>query len=311
MAITALIKAVSLGYVLGAVALSIAACGWWVAQRLVAPHLRARIGFWVLSGTFALNTLFTILLYVGVTTGQIRMTTSLFHHLMAGGWGALITGSGAVLLLASLLISAYQIQRSLIHGRSETAPVPGAGTFYGVALRYSAEVATVAIVGSWKPQIWINPGYWAGLDATNRQLALHHELVHLRNHDNLKQLVLGGIASLYAILPWLKRWPEHYRFLTELAADAACLKSADPGVYRRLIMHAAGAPLPRHAPVASNLSTSQLAARLACMDRKPAPHAWLPALATLVLITAAGSLPAVAMAASAETRCLVACYLGY
>lgn len=111
----------------------------------------------MLTGTFALNTLLTALLYVGVTTGEIRMTTSFLHHPMDGNWGMAITTSGIFLLAASLVISIFYIRRGTIHKYKDSLPFPSGEKLGGVPLRLIQRVATLALVGCWRPEVWINP----------------------------------------------------------------------------------------------------------------------------------------------------------
>ena len=96
---------VSLGYILGLVSLSLATLLWYLLRPRLAPAQRAALGWLILAGTFVLNSVLALVIFLGVVNERILMTTPYFHHLMYGGWGMAITAVGGALLLVSLALT--------------------------------------------------------------------------------------------------------------------------------------------------------------------------------------------------------------
>lgn len=311
MAIWALIRVVSLGYLLGLVTLTLAALGWrWLRPRL-APAVRADAGFTIITTAFALNAAIALYIYVGVVNAQIEMTTTYFHRLMYGGWGLAISLTGGTLLAASLYLMWRNWRRGLVP-RATGARHTG-DEHRGLPLRENQALPTVCLVGVWRPELWVNPDYWAQLTPAQRELALAHEGVHRRRHDNLRRLMLSFISGLYAVLPWLRDWAGDYAVDAEYAVDDACRRRLDSALYVELVARGTEFTLSWREPaVASHLSHSAQARRLEFLLKPAARQARrFPALAASFSVALLSIAPAALMLLNPVSRCLCACYLGY
>ncbi len=346
-AIAALIKVFSLGYLLTLLGLASAGLLWRLLRPRLSPALRAEAGFSLIAGAWLLNSLLAAGIWWGVVNFKILMTTNYFHHLMYGGWANGITGTGLMVCGISLMLLAWGWQRGTLPRRlSDSAPLESANAGGGrlIPVRAASGVATAALVGAIHPEIWVNEHYWSRLSPAERELALAHELTHLRRGDNLRKLLLACIGGLFAVLPGARAWASGYEQDSELAVDDACRRSHDEGAYRGLIAGALeyllqGAAQPAMAtvesparaalagsamPVDSSLgkllrSRSALAhgallERLRLLALPPTGQGWRGASAQLLvlllflLLSAAHS---IAMLSHPVPRCLLACYLGY
>jgi beta-lactamase regulating signal transducer with metallopeptidase domain len=302
----AIVKAVSLAYLLGGLGLSLASVAWWLLRGRLAPARRADAGFAALAaasgGSFGL----CIVIAVGVITRSIRMSTPYFHGLMSGCPALLITVFGCTVLLLSLLL----VLRSALQARLSRSPVRS-DLVDGVMLRRSAAVATASLVGVHRPELWVNPAYWDGLRADERQLVLHHERQHLRRRDNLRKLALHYISGLYFVLPWIRRWPRCYELDSEIAVDDACRRQLPEQVYVNIIAKAAGLALERSsAPVSSALTQAELVLRLQVLGQPRQAGSAVLSTAAVAIALGLSIAPGAALL-HPVARCFLACYLGY
>jgi hypothetical protein len=303
----ALIKAVSLAYLLGAVNLSLASLAWRAARNSLAPHRRAGVEYFALLFSAFASLGLSVTIAVGVVTHSIRMTTPYFGGLMRGNGALLITLSGwgvLLLSLALLLRSAWQARLP--------KPVDAAWNEAGLLLRRNPAIATASLAGVWRPELWVNPRYWDGLSAGDRELVLHHERLHLLRRDNLRKLVLHFIAGLYYALPWVRRWPLDYELDSELAVDDACRRELPEAAYRALVAGAVETATRFQPPVVcSAISQADLALRLRVLLTPRRRDSALLAIAMTALPVLLSSAPAVALLCNPISRCFFACYLGY
>ena len=306
----ALVKLLSLGYLLGLVSMSLAALFWHLLRPRIAVGLRADAGFGVISGTLLLNTALAVLIWLGVVGGRIRMTTNYFHALMCGPWGLSITVAGGVLLLISLALAWLNWRRGFppqVSGPSTDQPPAG-----GVQVHESESVPTLSLVGAWRAELWVNPGFWRSLSLRQQALALHHERIHLERRDNLRRLALMFIGGLYNVLPWARRWAAGYELDCELAVDDRCrteLPEQDyVGLVARATEHALGW---RPAMLASHLAADDIRQRLAQLKLPRRSGSVLAAAALGYLAVLISVTPAAALLLNPVSRCLYACYLGY
>lgn len=93
--------------------------------------------------------------------------------------------------------------------------------------------------------------------------------------------------------------------------DYACLKNSRKQEYRALLVHSVGLLSAVQMPVANKISADQLVKWLRYLNQPAKRAVGVPELAFLVLSLVLGSLPAFTLAALLETRCFLACYLGY
>jgi hypothetical protein len=306
------VKTLSMGYLVGLASMSLATLLWRILRPRLAPQQRADTGFGVIFGAFAATWLLAFLIWVGVVREVINMTTSYFHCLMFGGWGAGITATGAGVLTISLLLAGVVWLR----GRTPHSPSQPLTVVSGLAVLANEGISTAGLVGCWRPAVWVNPHYWAQLTHDERELALAHERAHLRRRDNLKKLLLQFAATMYAVLPFSRRWVSDYELDCELAVDDRCRAELNEGRYAGLVARSAEFALGLHGrtavvpAVASGMSQADLRTRLLHLGLPRRPHSpWhIPGAAMAVL---AALLPIGLMLSHSVTRCLLACYLGY
>jgi beta-lactamase regulating signal transducer with metallopeptidase domain len=310
MALWALVRVVSMGYLLGLATLSLAALLWHLLRPRLAPHVRADASMWILAGAFALNSALAVVIYLGVINDKILMTTNYFHQLMFGGWGLMIVITGGLTFIASLILAWLNWRK----GRVPAASGNGEGDLHHKAqkLRPNSLIPTISLVGAWRPEVWVNPAYWAGLSDEQRELALAHEYMHKSRRDNPRRLAVMYIAGLYAVLPWVRSWVKDFELDTELAVDDACRQRYPGGQYAALIAHATEYVLRWDQPVvASHLSSSEHAVRLRTLSHPRREQPPLLARIAGLAVAAFSILPAAALLFHPVSRCLCACYLGY
>lgn len=343
-AIAALIKVFSLGYLLTLFGLGLAALLWRFIRPRQAPALRADAGFALLAGAWLLNSLLAAGIWWGVVNYKILMTTSHFHHLMYGGWSDGITGTGLMVCGISLMLLAWGWQRGTLPQRlKDEDALASVSDSRGraVPVRAASGVATAALVGVIRPEIWVNADYWQGLSSAERELAYAHELTHLRRGDNLRKLLLACIGGLFAVLPGARGWASGYEQDSELAVDDACRRSHDESAYRGLIAGALefllqGAAQPAMATVESparaalagsampvdsslgkllrsrsNLAHGALLERLKLLALPAQQSSWRSAAALVLLLLLLSAAHSLALLSHPVPRCLLACYLGY
>ena len=268
------------------------------------------MGFGIITGTFLLTAALAVLIWLGVVGGRIRMTTNYFHALMYGPWGLSITVAGGALLLLSLVLAWLSWRRGFPPRAAGTASDHSPAG--GVRVHESDSVPTLSLVGAWRAELWVNPGFWRSLSPRQQALALHHERVHLRRRDNLRRLALMFIGGLYAVLPWARRWASSYELDCELAVDDRCRTELPEQEYVGLVARATEHALGwQPAMLASHLAADDIRRRLEHL-RLPRRRGSVPAAAVLgylaVLVSVA---PAAALLLNPVSRCLCACYLGY
>lgn len=303
----ALIKAVSLAYLLGAVSLSLGSWAWWLLRNAIAPHMRAAAGFSALLLSAIVSLGLSAVIAAGVATRSIRMTTPYFGSLMHGNGALIITLSGWGVLWLSLML----LLRSVFQARLPK-PVGAEWREADMVLRRTPAIATASLAGIWRPELWVNPNYWDRLDVSERKLVLHHERLHLLRRDNLRKLVLHYLAGLYFVLPWIRRWPEGYELDSELAVDDACRRELPEEQYRALVAGAVEAAARFKPPVMSSaLSQADLTVRLRILLAPRRNEFALISAFSAVLPVLISAGPAVALLSNPVSRCFFACYLGY
>jgi hypothetical protein len=322
----AAIKAVSLGYLLGLAGLGLCSFVWFRLRSRIPGASRADISFRTLATAAALQVILAVVIWYGVITHRILMTTHYFHHLMYGGWSATITTAGLGLLAISLLIAAWSALRArplqsgdMPSDQAEARLWADEAMQQGLRLRVNGNVATASLVGVGAPALLINPAYWQSLSTEQRQLALEHEAMHCKRADNRRKLMLDAAAMAFAVLPSVRAWARSFELECELAVDAAC---RDRAGYVQLIANASdwllrnGQPERRSIaaavlPVDSGLTQAELETRLQALAH-PAPRCNSgPAMWIGLLCLASSAIPALVLLSHPLTRCLLACYLGY
>lgn len=306
----AVLKAMSLTYLLGAVALTCATVLWRLVRLRSAPSTRADTGFFILAGTALLAIALGAAILIGVTTGRIHMAAPycyyLMHYLMHGTGATAVLLAGLAVLSLSVVLARHAWWRTRI-------PASGvAASWQGWRLRLTEQVSTASLVGLSQVELWVNPAYWAGLTDRQRALAVHHELAHARRLDNARKLLLGFLSGLYYALPWMRRWARDYELDCELSVDDHCRRSLDAGEYRELVGRAVGFMLEGGmVPVRSSLSHADLAYRLRILHAPLADGSRARALVVIVLACMLSVAPVAALLLHPASRCFLACYLGF
>ena len=317
--VLAFLKSVAMGYLLGAAAVSLASLGWrWLRPRLPG-HLRAASGFALLTGALGLNAAFTLLICCAVVSGAMPMTTNFFHKLMYGGWAAAIVTGGWLLLGMSLAIGWVHWLRGRLprHANSAahaqaTEALAGYGLPASLRARFTKATPSLCLVSVWRSELWIHPGLWESLSPLERELAVGHELCHLRRRDNLQRLVLEALSALYFALPWVRGWARDYELDAELAVDYSCRQRAG-AAYQGLISRITAQQY-KHASLgtaASYLSAQAQAERLRALDSPPQRASSFTAAGLALIGIVFSQVLAVLLLSHSVTRCLLTCFLGY
>jgi hypothetical protein len=143
----------------------------------------------------------------------------------------LLLGSVA---LASVTLSVRSVVRQLRAGwRFERAlrllgPVPGSSPVYIV----DDDDPQAFCTGLLRPRIYVSRAALELLGGDERAAVLAHEAHHARRRDPLRLLVARALAEGLFFLPAVRRLPERYSALAELAADQAA--AAERGGRRAL-----------------------------------------------------------------------------
>lgn len=306
----AVLKAASLTYLLGVVALTCATVLWRLLRWRTAPSTRADTGFFILVGTALLALALGVVILVGVTTGRIHMAAPycyyLMHYLMHGSGATAVLLAGLAVLGLSVVLARHAWWR---------ARVPTSGPvvrWQGWRLRLTEQVCTASLVGLSRAELWVNPAYWAGLSDRQRSLAVHHELAHARRLDNARKLFLGFLTGLYYALPWMRRWATDYELDCELSVDDHCRRTVDAGEYRELVGRAVGFLLEGGmVPVRSSLSHADLAYRLRMLHAPLGEGRRTGALVVGAVACVLSVAPVAALLLHPASRCFLACYLGF
>ena len=88
-------------------------------------------------------------------------------------------------------------------------------------LRISAFAPPLTVSGVLRPCLWLSRGAQSALTEPELQMALRHEMVHVRRRDNLRKLILRLTA-----FPGMKQLEIEWHAATELVADDAAVSSA-------------------------------------------------------------------------------------
>jgi hypothetical protein len=310
----ALLKALSLGYLLGLLGMALASMLWQALRPHLAAKLRAVVSSTLLLGAALLQALLAAMIWRGVVVYDIRMTTMHFHKLMHGEWSIAIGTAGLIVLAASLLIATWSYQR----GHTRTGNELQLGSVGPLPLLGVQTVSTAALVGVFRPQIWVNPQWWDQLSAKQRELALAHELEHWRRGDNWRKLLLEWMALFFAVLPAARRWQPDFELDCELAVDAACQSRYGDPVYRDflaataayLLSHIIAGDRPQ-ASTFSPLGCSGMNLRLKALQQSGSGEGRPLAAFVIAAGWLVGLLPSLLLLSHPLSRCFLACYLGY
>ncbi|MGH2948523.1 MAG: M56 family metallopeptidase [Solirubrobacteraceae bacterium] len=143
----------------------------------------------------------------------------------------LVLGSVA---LATVALSARAVVRQLRAGWRFERRLRVLGPLPGVARAHvvDQEQPHAFCIGLLRPRIYVSRAALELLGDDERAAVLAHESHHARRRDPLRLLVARALADGLFFLPAVRRLPERYAALAELAADQAA--TAEPGGRRAL-----------------------------------------------------------------------------
>jgi beta-lactamase regulating signal transducer with metallopeptidase domain len=127
--------------------------------------------------------------------------------LLAGSWKA-----AAALARASRMVARWS--------REGLAAVPECSGSVWVR-RVSGAAPPLTAAGIFRPSVWLSRAAEFVLSERELEVALRHEVVHVRRRDNLRKLVLRLVA-----FPGMAELESAWREATEMAADDAAVVSA-------------------------------------------------------------------------------------
>jgi hypothetical protein len=137
----------------------------------------------------------------------------------------LVLGSIA---LATLALSVRAVVRQLRGGRRFERGLAVVGPLPGFARTYVVDDGEpqAFCTGMVRPRIYVSRAALELLGEAERAAVLAHEAHHARRRDPLRLLVARALAEGLFFLPAVRRLPERYAALAELAADRAATAQA-------------------------------------------------------------------------------------
>lgn len=144
-------------------------------------------------------------------------------------WPTLVLGAwllGALVTLALFVRQQRRYVRSLALDRAAGQRVDGV-----LVVRARSEQASPATIGALHPCIALPADFELRYDATECELVLAHERMHVARGDGLANAVLAALRCAFWFDPVLHFAARRFRFDQELACDAAVLRDR-PGARR-------------------------------------------------------------------------------
>lgn len=126
-------------------------------------------------------------------------------------------GLATVVLSARAVIRQLRASRRYERGLKVLAPVPGVARAQVV----DHDEPQAFCIGLLRPRIYVSRAALELLGEDERAAVLAHEAHHARRRDPLRLLVARALADGLFFLPAVRRLPERYAALAELAADEA------------------------------------------------------------------------------------------
>jgi beta-lactamase regulating signal transducer with metallopeptidase domain len=215
------------GFVLLYVALSAAVCGVWRRVLIHGERYSARrcadLLFTLRVTPFVFATAATLALAVpsfvllephaaDEPMGAVPVALGLggLFVLLAGMWKAT-----AALVRASRTIARWSREAKAVdYGSADRGDTVFVRRMAGVAPPLTA-------AGIFRPSVWLSRAAEFVLSERELEVALRHEVVHVRRRDNLRKLILRAVA-----FPGMAELESAWREATEMAADDAAVASA-------------------------------------------------------------------------------------
>jgi hypothetical protein len=127
-----------------------------------------------------------------------------------------------VVLGVRAVVRQLRASRRFERGLAVLRPLPG----FARASVVDADEPQAFCIGLLRPRIYISRATLELLDDDERAAVLAHEAHHARRRDPLRLLVARALADGLFFLPAVRRVPERYAALAELAADDAAATKA-------------------------------------------------------------------------------------
>ncbi|MHB1556467.1 MAG: M56 family metallopeptidase [Isosphaeraceae bacterium] len=213
--------------------------------------------------------------------------------------GVWLSGSLATLaLVATGLVGVDRLRRSSrpLEADAIAARCRALAASLGIARRVGVaicdRIATPVLIGVVRPMILLPPAALCGWSIEQLEMALLHELAHVRRHDNLIALLQRLVESLLFFHPaawWISSWVGLER---ELCCDRLVIEhTGRPRDYARMLAAMAGVvPAPRTAALAMAarplLTRIRLILDMEDRSMKLTLKEWIGGLAAAVAVTA-------------------------
>ena len=118
-----------------------------------------------------------------------------------------------------------QTRTSRIVARWLEGSVPLNGNSQAITLRSPSYTPPLTLVGLCKPRVLVSDSTLAMLSSGELEIALRHEVAHIRSRDNIKKLIFR-----FAPFPGMKELESAWSQAAELAADDAAVTSLNDAV---------------------------------------------------------------------------------
>jgi hypothetical protein len=160
-----------------------------------------------------------------------------------GIWRAAATSVRVSRAIARWSSQANVIESSLIRGSGNSVSI----------LRVSAFAPPLTAAGILRSTLWLSQAAKFALTEQELEIALRHEMVHVRRRDNLRRLILHLVA-----FPGMTQLETAWHEATEMVADEAAVSSE----YQALDLAEAMIKLSQISPLRSTAPTTVLAKRV-------------------------------------------------
>jgi bla regulator protein blaR1 len=146
--------------------------------------------------------------------------------------------------ISSIRARSHTADAGLLSVARELSERSGLSTAPGV--RFSPEIDAPMVTGLMRPVVILPSRRWPSLTALQQQMAICHELVHVRRRDLWLGLVPSLAERIFFFHPLAHLAAREYMVAREAACDAAVLRAldAEPCDYGRLLLTLGVAPLP-------------------------------------------------------------------
>lgn len=163
---------------------------------------------------------------------------------------AVVSAIGLIIALARIAASWWQTRR-LVRGWMQGASPIAVDALPLPAYRIEHPFPVVAVVGTFRPRVFVADKVLAGLDAAQLKASLTHEAGHIASRDNLKQIAMRLCSDLL-VLPFARGLDRDWSEASEAAADEAVARRGLAALdlasalikIGRLVPHGANAKLP-------------------------------------------------------------------